>query len=276
MRINLSDNVFMGNVDVQQNILNTDECPSCSASNVRVMKCQDKQCTSEKFCELCHTMPRFSEGHFERFDSGHGLGPFCAKCLISTRNQYEDKKRLEREKTERERVERETERIRQQRDAEQKHRDKMASWERERIEKHSRHQREKLELERERLELETEGKMNSLEIFLHRRNMKWAYLCAPLYFLGLHRLRLSRISGLVYPLTIISMNMLEKMNLIPDFKWGFALLILLIYDLFQIPKWSREKSRKEVLKYALSPSFQRRLKQHSEPVWQTFRFPKYR
>jgi len=109
MRINLSDNVFMGNVDVQQNIVALGECPSCSASNVKVMKCQDKQCTSKKFCELCHANSRFYEGHFERFDSGHGSGQFCAKCLISTKNQYEEKKRLEREIMERERIEREAE-----------------------------------------------------------------------------------------------------------------------------------------------------------------------
>jgi hypothetical protein len=98
MRINLSDNVFMGNVDVQQNIVALGECPSCSASNVKVMKCQEKLCTSKKFCELCHTNSRFSEGRFERFDSGHGSGPLCAKCLIITKNQYEEKKRLEQER----------------------------------------------------------------------------------------------------------------------------------------------------------------------------------
>jgi hypothetical protein len=98
MKINLSDNVFMGSVDVQQNIMNIGECPSCSASNVKVMKCQEKLCTSKKFCELCHTNSRFSEGRFERFDSGNGSGPLCAKCRIITKNQYEEKKRLEQER----------------------------------------------------------------------------------------------------------------------------------------------------------------------------------
>jgi hypothetical protein len=107
MKIDLSDNVFMGNVDVQQNIMNIGECPSCSASNVKVMKCQEKQCTSKKFCELCHTNSRFFEGRFERFDSGHGSGPLCVMCLSSTWKQYEDKKRLERERVEKERAERE-------------------------------------------------------------------------------------------------------------------------------------------------------------------------
>ena len=112
MKINLSDNVFMGSVDVQQNIMNLGECPSCSASNVKVMKCQDKQCGSKNFCELCHTNSRFSEGLFKRFDSGIGSGPFCAKCLKITKNQYEVQKRLKRERVnlereERERIERE-------------------------------------------------------------------------------------------------------------------------------------------------------------------------
>ena len=112
MRINLSDNVFMGNVDVHQNIVPLGECPSCSASNVKVMKCQDKQCGSKNFCELCHTNSRFSEGLFKRFDSGIGSGPFCAKCLKITKNQYEVQKRLKRERVnlereERERIERE-------------------------------------------------------------------------------------------------------------------------------------------------------------------------
>jgi hypothetical protein len=68
--------------------------------------CQISDCEA-KFCELCHAKSRFSEGHFEPFDSGHGSGPFCAKCLISTNFQYEvkkeEKKRIARERMERER-----------------------------------------------------------------------------------------------------------------------------------------------------------------------------
>jgi len=111
-QIKITDTVVMG--DVNQTI-SGNECPGCFASNVRVMMCQISDCET-KFCELCHAKSRFSEGHFERFDSGKGTGPFCAKCLISTKNQYEEKKRLERERVERERVERarvERERIEQ-------------------------------------------------------------------------------------------------------------------------------------------------------------------
>jgi len=91
--------------DVNQTI-SGNECPGCFASNVRVMMCQISDCEA-KFCELCHAKSRFSEGHFEPFDSGHGSGPFCAKCLISTNFQYEvkkeEKKRIARERMERER-----------------------------------------------------------------------------------------------------------------------------------------------------------------------------
>jgi hypothetical protein len=102
--------------------------------------CQISDCET-KFCELCHAKSRFSEGHFERFDSGRGSGPFCAKCLISTNNQYEEKKRLERERVERERVE-----------YEEKKRLERERVERERIE------RERVERERERVERERLGK----------------------------------------------------------------------------------------------------------------------
>jgi len=102
-QIKITDAVVMG--DVNQTI-SGNECPGCFASNVRVMMCQISDCEA-KFCELCHAKSRFSEGHFEPFDSGHGSGPFCAKCLISTNFQYEvkkeEKKRIARERMERER-----------------------------------------------------------------------------------------------------------------------------------------------------------------------------
>jgi hypothetical protein len=124
-QIKITDTVVMG--DINQTI-SGNECPGCFAANVRVMMCQISDCET-KFCELCHAKSRFSEGHFERFDSGHGSGPFCAKCLISTNNQYEEKKRLERERVERERIERE--RVERERS------------ERERIERRERIKREK-------------------------------------------------------------------------------------------------------------------------------------
>ena len=83
--IDISDSVVMG--DVQQNILKT-ECPSCSASNVKVMKCQDEQCTSIQFCELCHINCRYSSGGVLRFDSGKGSGPFCSVCILEKKNKF--------------------------------------------------------------------------------------------------------------------------------------------------------------------------------------------
>jgi len=103
--IDISDSVVMG--DVQQNILKTDVCPSCSASNVRVMKCQEVGCTSKQFCELCHINCRYSEGSSTRFDSGVGLGPLCSECLDAKFAAWKKRlEQLERERLERERLER--------------------------------------------------------------------------------------------------------------------------------------------------------------------------
>jgi hypothetical protein len=93
--VDISDSVIMG--DVQQNILKTDECSSCSSSNVKVLKCQEKQCTSINFCELCHLNCRYEMGEVWRFDSGRGAGPFCSECLsakiVSYNEQIEQLKR---------------------------------------------------------------------------------------------------------------------------------------------------------------------------------------
>ena len=181
MRINLSDNVFMGNVDVHQNIVPLGECPSCSASNVKVMKCQEKLCTSKKFCELCHTNSRFSEGRFKRFDSGHGSGPFCAKCLISTKNQNEEKYRLERERVERERIERE-----------------RVEVERERVERERIEEEEKELADRRKLETEK-----------HHKEEKMAYLIVvPVNILFYAWLSESLFSGVICTIPIILMIML--------------------------------------------------------------------
>ena len=142
-QIKITDAVVMG--DINQTI-SGNECPGCFAANVRVMMCQISDCET-KFCELCHAKSRFSEGHFERFDSGHGSGPFCAKCLISTKNQYEEKKRLERERVEREKVE-----------YEEKKRLEGEKVERERVER-ERVERERERVERERLEKRARSKM---------------------------------------------------------------------------------------------------------------------
>ena len=94
--IGISDSVVMG--DVQQNILKIGECPSCSASGgVTVMKCQNKQCTSIKFCNSCHRNCRYSEGTTRRFDSGAGSGPFCSGCLTAKITQF-DLEKQERER----------------------------------------------------------------------------------------------------------------------------------------------------------------------------------
>jgi len=42
--------------------------------------------------------PSRLEAVIVRFDSGLGSGPFCAKCLIITKNQFEEKERLEQER----------------------------------------------------------------------------------------------------------------------------------------------------------------------------------
>jgi len=95
--IDISDSVIMG--DVQQNILKIDECPNCSATNVKVLKCQDKRCTTIKFCELCHLNCRYEMGNVLRFDSGRGAGPFCSECLSV--KIFAHGERLERERLER-------------------------------------------------------------------------------------------------------------------------------------------------------------------------------
>jgi len=74
--VSFQDSAIIGDVTVTQN---NAECPSCSASNVRVMKCHEVNCEI-RFCELCHPKCRYSEGRFLRFDSGEGLGPFCKGC----------------------------------------------------------------------------------------------------------------------------------------------------------------------------------------------------
>ena len=155
--INITDSVVLG--DVHQNM--GAECPSCSASNVRVMKCQEKQC-STRFCELCHADCRYSGGSLLRFDSGKGLGPFCSECLavklaalekerekaLKIRTLQREKDRPEREarqrelaRLERERVERKQERDRLERET--RERDRL---ERERLEREQ--ERDRLEIER--------------------------------------------------------------------------------------------------------------------------------
>ena len=155
--IDISDSVVMG--DVQQNILKTDVCPSCSASNVRVMKCQEVGCTSKQFCELCHINCRYSEGSSTRFDSGVGLGPLCSECLDAKFAAWKKRlEQLERERLERERLEREIlaskARYEQERLAGEA---QEAQETRERLAREARYEQERLErerLERERLERE--------------------------------------------------------------------------------------------------------------------------
>jgi hypothetical protein len=98
-RIEIRDSVVMG--DVNQHVLNA-ECPSCSTSNVKVMKCQEIQC-GKRFCELCHPECRYSKGNSFCFDSGKGLGPFCRKCITAKRKEEERAERVVREKAEKER-----------------------------------------------------------------------------------------------------------------------------------------------------------------------------
>ena len=97
--VNISDSVVMGGI--HQNITNT-TCPSCEASNVRVMKCQESNCDN-RFCELCHPNCRYSDEKGLRFDSGAGSGPFCSPCMSNKFVELERKRqeRLEKEKLER-------------------------------------------------------------------------------------------------------------------------------------------------------------------------------
>ncbi|MGY8670687.1 MAG: SAP domain-containing protein [Candidatus Poseidoniales archaeon] len=178
-RIEIHDSVVMG--DVNQHVLNA-ECPSCSTSNVKVMKCQEIQC-GKRFCELCHPECRYSKGSSFRFDSGKGLGPFCSKCIRGKRDTEErerEQKEREREqvarvreRAERERVqikhrkEKEKERKREeagivQRTREAKEREEREREEREREER-ERPQREREERERERLQRERESEERERE-----------------------------------------------------------------------------------------------------------------
>ena len=153
--IDISDSVVMGNV--QQNILKIGECPSCSASNVKVMKCQDKQCTSKQFCELCHINCRYSEGSSTRFDSGVGLGPLCSECLDAKFAAWKKRlEQLERERLERERLEREILASRARYEQEKLAIEAQEAQEtRERLAREARYEQERLERERlERIEQE--------------------------------------------------------------------------------------------------------------------------
>ena len=142
--------------DVNQHVLNA-ECPSCSTSNVKVMKCQEIQC-GKRFCELCHPECRYSKGSSFRFDSGKGLGPFCSKCIRGKRDT-EEREREQKER-EREQVARVRERAERER-VQIKHR-KEKEKEREREER-ERPQREREERERERLQRERESEERERE-----------------------------------------------------------------------------------------------------------------
>ena len=75
--IEISDSVVMG--DVKQNFAYT-TCPTCKATNVRVIKCQMDGC-EERFCEICNLNSRYENGSTFPFDSGYGTGPFCQQHL---------------------------------------------------------------------------------------------------------------------------------------------------------------------------------------------------
>lgn len=92
--ISFQDSAIVGDVTITQN---NAECPNCNSSNVRVMKCQQNNC-DKKFCELCHPKCRFSNGHFFKFDSGEGLGPFCEECGTAKFTNWEEAERQERDK----------------------------------------------------------------------------------------------------------------------------------------------------------------------------------
>jgi len=78
----ISDSVVMGNINIDNTI-----CPSCDATNVRVMKCQHNDCDC-RFCEFCHPNARFERRDIsvKKFDSGIGIGPFCSSCLTEIWN----------------------------------------------------------------------------------------------------------------------------------------------------------------------------------------------
>ena len=75
--IEISDSVVMG--DIKQNFAYT-TCPTCKATNVRVIKCQMDGC-EERFCEICNLNSRYENGAAYPFDSGNGAGPFCQRHL---------------------------------------------------------------------------------------------------------------------------------------------------------------------------------------------------
>ena len=92
--ISFQDSAIVGDVTITQN---NAECPNCNSSNVRVMKCQQNNC-DKKLCELCHPKCRYSNGHFFKFDSGEGLGPFCEECGTAKFTNWEEAERQERDK----------------------------------------------------------------------------------------------------------------------------------------------------------------------------------
>ena len=161
-RIEIRDSVVMG--DVNQHVLNT-ECPICSTSNVKVMKCQEIQCGT-KFCELCHPECRSSNGSSFRYDSGKGLGPFCRKCITAKREERERAERVVRERAEKERKREEekreererAERVVRERAEKERKREEEKRRERERAERVVRERAEEKRRERERLEREERAK----------------------------------------------------------------------------------------------------------------------
>ena len=149
--------------DVNQHVLNA-ECPSCSTSNVKVMKCQEIQC-GKRFCELCHPECRYSKGSSFRFDSGKGLGPFCSKCIRGKRDTEErEREQKEREREQvarvRERAERERVQIKHRKEKEKERKREEAGIVQRTREAKEREEREREE--RERLQREGDEKDSSL------------------------------------------------------------------------------------------------------------------
>ena len=119
--VNIQDSAVAGDVNITQVADSAGTCESCNASNVRVMTCIEKDC-STSFCEICNPICRVEQSrgyesvldgdesvlggevekigcwwrdpedhHFGivevsasvafRFDSGLGSGPYCSTCM---------------------------------------------------------------------------------------------------------------------------------------------------------------------------------------------------
>jgi hypothetical protein len=80
--VDLRDSVVVGDIHQNVYLTQTETCPTCHTSNVKVIRCTSSNCR-ETFCEVCHPRCRFdgfdAKGsmRLEFFSSGIGESPLC-------------------------------------------------------------------------------------------------------------------------------------------------------------------------------------------------------